>query len=180
MIFQFNLIYIFLILMFLVMFMLILSINIHPLLLMLILMVLIILCSLNLSLYIFNNLFSYLLFLIMIGGLMIIFMYFTSFINNKYMIWSFDKYLFMKMFIFIFMIYNMNLHEMIFMNKYMENFSLFMLMKFKLLNNSMNNYLMYIYPMNLTTLFCLLYLLMVMTLVTSVLKNKKFLIRKLN
>nr|YP_010584118.1 NADH dehydrogenase subunit 6 [Aphidius colemani]UZT28763.1 NADH dehydrogenase subunit 6 [Aphidius colemani] len=78
-------------------------ISFHPLILSLMLTFYIIIMSLLMNLINSNYWYSYILFLIMIGGLMILFMYFTSIASNNLINFNinFMKYFFLKLILFM-------------------------------------------------------------------------------
>nr|AEG25317.1 NADH dehydrogenase subunit 6 [Philotrypesis pilosa] len=156
--------------------------KIHPLIMMLILFFLLIMSSISLNIYFNNNWFSYIMFLMMIGGMMIIFMYFTSFISNmKISInWSMlinmpIKFIMMLMFLILFMkvkdtYFNWN-------NNYNEINSLIINYNINKINNIMY---MYTYNKNFSTLICIIYLLICLTMIVKIMLFKTFTLRKIN
>nr|AHA52557.1 NADH dehydrogenase subunit 6 [Pambolus sp. QL-2013] len=85
----------------------------HPLLLSLILIFYIIFLVIKMNFFTNSYWYSYMLFLVMVGGLMILFMYFTSLMNNElfifnylYYIYFYLKFLFILMLIYFYIKYN--------------------------------------------------------------------------
>nr|YP_010600866.1 NADH dehydrogenase subunit 6 [Binodoxys communis]WAL07397.1 NADH dehydrogenase subunit 6 [Binodoxys communis] len=103
-------------------------IKFHPLILSLMLTLYVIILSLFINLLGNNYWYSYLLFLVMIGGLMILFMYFTSIASNELM--NFNKsyllYFFIKILLFmgLFLIFSFYSDKMLFMNNFLDIYSM--------------------------------------------------------
>nr|YP_010031607.1 NADH dehydrogenase subunit 6 [Necremnus tutae]QOV03002.1 NADH dehydrogenase subunit 6 [Necremnus tutae] len=158
---------------------------IHPVIMGLILLNISILCSMNSSLTNNNHWFSYLMFLIIIGGMMIIFLYFTSFISNMKtsMKWSFIINIPLKFFfIIIFIIYFMfNFNKYLFwLSEFSEIKSLMLNMKILMNNNNMQIMYMYMYNKNFSTIISMIYLLICLTFIVKMCINKKMMLRKTN
>nr|UZT67565.1 NADH dehydrogenase subunit 6 [Oberthuerella sharkeyi] len=143
--------------------------NIHPLVMGWSLLMYSILISLNMNIFNINNLYSFLMYLIMIGGFLILFLYFNSFaINNKIIIkidWI-KMFMFNTFFIVIMMtlfIYNINFFNVILfcINKLYESISF----NYSLNLSKMKMYLLYIklFYLTLFMLFYLLYTLLIIT-----------------
>nr|AZL93215.1 NADH dehydrogenase subunit 6 [Eupelmus sp. ZJUH_2016012] len=139
--------------------------------------------SLNLSKFFQNYWFSYITFLILIGGLMIIFLYFTSFISNsKFFInWDLMKFIPFKNILFL-------MFFMFYIFKYQNLFPNFLnfneIEKFTLLINNLIdlNNLMFIF-LNykfFNLMVCMLYMLICLTFIVKICINKKFSMRKIN
>nr|AEG25304.1 NADH dehydrogenase subunit 6 [Philotrypesis sp. JHX-2011] len=155
--------------------------KIHPLIMMMLLFLLLLLSSISLSIYFDNNWFSYIMFLMMIGGMMIIFMYFTSFISNMktsinwlYLIKMPIKLIMMTMFFILLM--KMNLNNFNWNNNYNE-INPFILIQYNKINKIMY---MYMYNKNLSTLISIIYLLICLTMVVKIMLSKTFTLRKIN
>nr|YP_010555018.1 NADH dehydrogenase subunit 6 [Ooencyrtus plautus]UYP50998.1 NADH dehydrogenase subunit 6 [Ooencyrtus plautus] len=148
----------------------------HPMILGSVLFLFNILMSFNLSLYLDNNWWSFISFLIIIGGLMILFLYFTSFINNMIMSMKmiFWKNFMLKMVILILFIFMM----MFYKNKFLIWY------KFKEMNylnlNFLKLLLLYMYMMNLMNLMSIFYLLLTLTLIVKMILMNKYTLRKIN
>lgn len=154
--------------------------KIHPLIIISILIILLILASLNLRLYFNNHWFSFLIFIIIVGGIIVIFLYFISFINNiKTSIkWFFLKFIPLKILSIItlfFITYNLinNLNWIINFN---EIITFYKNINFNILNLTY----IFIYPKNFTTLLCILYLLLALTIIVKICLIKKLTLRKFN
>nr|UAA82149.1 NADH dehydrogenase subunit 6 [Micranisa ralianga] len=156
--------------------------KLHPLMLMLILLLLMILSSFLMNQFNNNHWFSYIMFLIMVGGMMIIFLYFTSFTSNMKMSlnWIYVtslpiKFLMMmSFFIMYFKIMNIMLP---WNNKYNEISSLVKYTKFDAINNCM---FIYMYNKNYSMLISIIYLLICLTLIVKIMINKKLMLRKIS
>nr|QVT11048.1 NADH dehydrogenase subunit 6 [Nasonia vitripennis] len=151
--------------------------NIHPLIFCLLLLLLTIFNSMNISLLNYTHWFSYILFLIMIGGMMIIFLYFTSFINNMKMKINWTMFLslpikLMMLLMFITMMLLMNNTFLPWNNKVMEFF----------FTNSIYNNInyMFMYNKNISMIITMLYLLMCLTMIVKITINNKLTLRKIN
>uniref|UniRef100_A0AAU7BNW1 NADH dehydrogenase subunit 6 n=1 Tax=Psyllaephagus populi TaxID=3122998 RepID=A0AAU7BNW1_9HYME len=160
--------------------------NMHPLILTIILMIINILISMNMSTFSDSGWWSFILFMIMVGSMMILFLYFTSFINN--MIMSL-KMTFIKNFMLKII---MNMMMMMFLMKtlFMKlNFWTNLFFEIKTLKNLSNNYYMidpnnlmnmYSYNMNYSTLISVIYLLVSLTFIVKMILTNKFTLRKMN
>nr|AZL93319.1 NADH dehydrogenase subunit 6 [Ismarus sp. ZJUH_2016020] len=130
---------------------------------------------LNLSLN--SSWYSMLLFLIMIGGMMILFIYFTSLSSNSNLMinYNFFKNLIMKIFflLIIFYIFNINIknNEMINMNYFMKN-NYFM-------KENISATKMFIFPNNLLSIFSIMYLWFCLSCIVKICFKVKFPMRKL-
>nr|ACH81773.1 NADH dehydrogenase subunit 6 [Nasonia longicornis]UVN15309.1 NADH dehydrogenase subunit 6 [Nasonia longicornis] len=150
--------------------------NIHPLFFSLLLLIYTISNSVNISVLNYTHWFSYIMFLIMIGGMMIIFLYFTSFINNVKMKinWMNLSSLFLKltMLIMIIMIMLSNNILLPWNNTNME-----MMLTNSIYNNI--NY-MFMYNKNISMIISMLYLLLCLTMIVKITINNKITLRKIN
>nr|UYR45754.1 NADH dehydrogenase subunit 6 [Merostenus sp.] len=155
-------------------------INLHPIIYGLILLCFTLTSTLNMSLNLNNYWFSFITFLIIIGGLMIIFLYFTSFISNMKMSlnWSSLINLLIKnMLLFMFLML------FIFKFKFM-----YWSLKFNEINSinsiyliNLNNFsFMFNYFKNFNTIICMIYLLMCLTLIVKLCIVNKHSLRKIN
>nr|YP_010305001.1 NADH dehydrogenase subunit 6 [Semidalis macleodi]ULR86832.1 NADH dehydrogenase subunit 6 [Semidalis macleodi] len=141
----------------------------------LILMTQIILMSLLMSLFSMNYWFSFILFIVMIGGLMVLFIYMTSLAPNS----MFSTNLNMLIFILTaIMISFMTLDMMLFNNFFIKN-NLDMNSMEIIFNN--NNMLTKIYnmPINKLTWLMILYLLMTLIIAAKLVKNNLGSLRQL-
>nr|AWV83806.1 NADH dehydrogenase subunit 6 [Cicadettana calliope] len=154
--------------------MIILSINFifmkHPLSMGLILLMQTILSCLTCSFYLSSYLFSYILYLIFIGGMLILFMYMSSIASNEKFFYS-TKLMTLNFFFFILMNFNtidmkmMNSSKNILMYKSHSNF---MMMK------------MYIIPSGMMNLIITIYLLFVLIVVINILTMNMLTLRSSN
>nr|QKW88336.1 NADH dehydrogenase subunit 6 [Trichagalma acutissimae] len=146
--------------------------NLHPLILGLIMLTYSIMISLNLNIFNKSSIYSMMMFLIIIGGFLILFMYFNSFaINNKMIfnnnLWiKFIYNMFLIHMLIMMIIYKNNLFNMIlFLNvKLMELMSI---MNYNFLNNENNINLIYMKFYNLT-LFLMIYLLYTLIIIVKI------------
>nr|WDE24471.1 NADH dehydrogenase subunit 6 [Psyllaephagus sp.] len=160
--------------------------NIHPLIFTIILMMFNIFISMNMSNFSDSGWWSFILFMIIVGSMLVLFLYFTSFINN--MIMSL-KITFMKNFIlkfFITLMMMMFLMKNLFINL---NFWTNLFFEIKKLSNFSNNFYMidpnnlsnmYSYNMNYSTLLSVIYLLAALTFIVKMILINKFTLRKMN
>lgn len=152
--------------------------KIHPLILISILLCLLIISSFHIRLYFNDHFFSFLIFLIIVGGIIIIFLYFIRFINNiKTSIKSlFLKNYFIKILLiltFSWIIFNLN-------SNWLNNFNEIIPLN-KIITNSLNNLnYLYIYPKNYITLFLILFILFTLTIIVKICLKKKISLRKIN
>nr|AFP16891.1 NADH dehydrogenase subunit 6 [Zeugophora sp. BMNH 840207] len=137
----------------------------HPLTFGFMLMIQTIFISLLTGMMNFNYWFSYILFLIMIGGMLVLFMYMTSIASNEMFKFSqkiMNWILSYSMIMLLIFLLNDNLMTEIFMNnselmKWKSNF---------LMNNSMNKYLNW--PSNLNIYMIIIYLFITLILVVKI------------
>nr|QGW36333.1 NADH dehydrogenase subunit 6 [Dolichoderus sibiricus] len=133
----------------------------HPMFIMIMIIMYSIIICLNISLWKINFIYSILLFLIMISGLLIMFLYFSSLISNEQMQLIYNK----KFFYINFLINLIMFYILMFMNKSSfynimnftskESLSLYNLNE-KWLSNI---YSLYMYPFNNITMLSIIYLL---------------------
>nr|YP_010934904.1 NADH dehydrogenase subunit 6 [Tassonia gloriae]WKV28895.1 NADH dehydrogenase subunit 6 [Tassonia gloriae] len=151
--------------------------NLHPLVLGLTLMIMNIFSSINISLLYNSSWWSFITFLIIVGGLMIIFMYFTSFISNLMtsIKLNFFKNLFFKnlltilFFIILFMNFNMFSIDLSYIHQFQPN---------KNFTNNINQN--YFYSMNIMIIISIIYLLIAMFMIVKMIILNKFSLRKAN
>nr|AZL93488.1 NADH dehydrogenase subunit 6 [Synergus sp. ZJUH_2016033] len=155
--------------------------NIHPLILGLMMFIYSILISLNLNIFNKSNVYSMIMFLIIIGGFLIMFLYFNSFAINNKMIFNlnmFNKFIFMLMMMMICMIlmlFKNNIFNMIlFLNN--KNLEMKTLMYSNIKMNNYNINMLYL-KYNKLILFSLIYLLYSLIIIMKIifLINPKFL-----
>ncbi|YP_010419967.1 NADH dehydrogenase subunit 6 (mitochondrion) [Anopheles nili] len=145
----------------------------HPLSMGLMLLIQTLLTCLITGIYVKTFWFSYTLFLIFLGGMLILFIYVTSLSSNEMFSMSFKLVMFSIMMLFfmsmMFFLIDKSLIEQFMMNMEMENFSM--------MNNLINENIlmlnkMYNFPTNLITLLLINYLFL--TLLVTVKITKKF------
>nr|QVT11035.1 NADH dehydrogenase subunit 6 [Muscidifurax sinesensilla] len=151
---------------------------IHPLLLGLILLVFSMIMSIDMSIYNYTHWFSYIMFLIIVGGLMIIFMYFISLINNMKMYINWNNLIIMPvkmmmLLLLLFIMMNSMLENMFWLNN-------LNITKIFLTNNEMNS-INYMYTLKAhPTVISMIYLFFCLTLIVKIIINKKIMLRKIN
>nr|YP_010703306.1 NADH dehydrogenase subunit 6 [Anastatus shichengensis]WCO11509.1 NADH dehydrogenase subunit 6 [Anastatus shichengensis] len=157
---------------------------IHPMIMGFNLLLLTILSSININLLFNNHWLSFIIFLIMIGGLMILFLYFTSFISNmnssikwKKLI-NFPFKLFMLSTFFIMMI--MNFNKFIWSNKFIEINNMISISKNILMENNIQMNFLFLINKNMNTLLMMMFLIISLTFIVKICINKKFSLRKIN
>nr|YP_009480365.1 NADH dehydrogenase subunit 6 [Gasteruption parvicollarium]ALJ93748.1 NADH dehydrogenase subunit 6 [Gasteruption parvicollarium] len=157
----------------------------NPLLLSMILCLLTIMYSIHLSLFMSSYWFSMIVFLMMIGGLLILFLYFTSISPNEFI--NFSKFtlisFLMKILLSMMIIYLINLF---FINKFnlinmwkISNEFIMNLIKKNNYNFSSSNFI-YNYPINKITMFIILYLFYTLFIINKLCLNMKKPMRKFN
>lgn len=154
---------------------------IHPLIILTNLFFIILFSLYNFNIYIKNNWFAYITFLIIIGGIIIIFIYFIRFLNNIKISINLNqsKIFFLKLILITIFIYNLLKYEnYIWFNKFDEIIPLINNLNF---NNYLENFsLIYLYPKNWLTLFVILYLFICITIIVKICLKKKLSLRKIN
>nr|YP_010411518.1 NADH dehydrogenase subunit 6 [Euurobracon yokahamae]UJJ81893.1 NADH dehydrogenase subunit 6 [Euurobracon yokahamae] len=155
--------------------------NFHPLMLGLILIFYIIFITFKMNMILNNYWYSYILFLVMIGGLMILFMYFISLTNNelfyfklKYNLYQMLKFLMILILIF-YMIYNWSMNYIYNLN-YFEMISLMNYFEFNyliLLKNLMMDYFLKL------NLFMIIYLFFTMVTIVIICNKIKLPLRQM-
>nr|YP_010131044.1 NADH dehydrogenase subunit 6 [Metaphycus eriococci]QPZ53233.1 NADH dehydrogenase subunit 6 [Metaphycus eriococci] len=158
---------------------------IHPLIMGTNLMLFNIFVSLNMSMFNNNNWFSYITFLIIVGGMMVLFLYFTSFIMN--MNTSLKPNFLMNMNLKMMMILIMMNFMLMFLNKFMiwynknnEIISINSMMNMNLFNKNYYIMYMYMYNKNIISILSILYLLLSLTLIVKMIMMNKYTLRKIN
>lgn len=152
----------------------------HPLILISILFILLIISIINIRIIITNHWFSFIRFLIIIGGIIIIFIYFIRFINN---IKTSIKLTFLKKFHIKFLIFIIFIVIYIITLKYNfwnTNFNEINSIFISINKNNNNLIILYLFPKRLTTLISILYLLVCLTIIVKICLNKKLTLRKFN
>nr|QTC30717.1 NADH dehydrogenase subunit 6 [Psyttalia concolor] len=151
----------------------------HPLLMAMILIFFTIIMSIKLN-YLLNSFwYSYILFLVMIGGLMILFMYFTSLINNQLFYLKSKNYLYLivKFLIFMMIVYfYMKMYNLM----YIDNFELINLnkfFKFMELDLFKNMFMDYVFDL---TIYTIMYLFFMMICSVIICLKSKIPLRQIN
>nr|WNV65532.1 NADH dehydrogenase subunit 6 [Cyanopterus ninghais] len=155
----------------------------HPLTMGLLLILYVIIITFKMNFILNNYWYSYILFLVMVGGLMILFMYFTSLMNNelfyfklKYNIFHMMK-LMIYSFFFIYMILSNNyLNYILNMNYFeMKNFNYF----FEFNSNNMYKNLMMDFSLSMN-LYMIIYLFLMMVSVVIICNKTKIPLRQMS
>nr|QMX85845.1 NADH dehydrogenase subunit 6 [Platencyrtus parkeri] len=147
--------------------------NFHPMIMGMFLMTFTTLISINLSINLLYSWWSMIIFIIIMGGLMILFLYFNSFINN--MITSFKLMFFKNLmykittFIMFLIIYTFKSNKLIYWINYFNN-----------INQNFNIILLYFHNFNYNYLFSIFYILISLNLTVKMIIKNKFMLRKLN
>nr|YP_009734533.1 NADH dehydrogenase subunit 6 [Acropyga smithii]QBG38708.1 NADH dehydrogenase subunit 6 [Acropyga smithii] len=157
------------------------NMNLTPILIMINLTIFSLLIFVKISLWKSNFLYSIILFLIMISGLLIIFLYFSSLISSERTNFKFNKLLlinFMLNYLIFFFIYN----KLCFLNFELKKFfflEIFSIMKFNEMNyqNILN---FYTYPFNNFTIISLMYLLISLFTIIKICSTKSKTLRKIS
>nr|YP_010580147.1 NADH dehydrogenase subunit 6 [Trichogramma pretiosum]UZS90448.1 NADH dehydrogenase subunit 6 [Trichogramma pretiosum] len=159
--------------------------NLHPMIFGSMLLMMSIFSSLNINIFNDSPMFSFIMFLIVIGGMMILFLYFISFVSNMKMMmkWIYMKMipiklLLMIMLILIMLIYKNNLLNWFYM--FNETNNLFNINLNDLMTNNINCMYMYLNMKMMPTIIMMIYLFMCLTLIVKMFINKKMSIRKMN
>nr|QVT11022.1 NADH dehydrogenase subunit 6 [Muscidifurax similadanacus] len=156
--------------------MMIYSSYIHPLMLCLTLLLFSMFMSIDMSVYNYTHWFSYIMYLIIIGGLMVIFMYFISMMNNMKMYINWNKLIIMPIKVMM-----MFMFFYILLNSLSKN--MFWVTNLNLLKMYFNefNFTSYMYTLkNFPTIVMMLYLFLCLTLIVKIIINKKIMLRKIN
>nr|UEK75921.1 cytochrome b [Meranoplus bicolor] len=159
--------------------------NIHPIYMILLIMIYTITITLIMSMWSPTYIFSIMLFLIMISGLLIMFLYFASLISNeksKIKIFHWTLMIFLMNFsLIIYAIYTLNPTSTPMMPHSM--YPLFMT-KYSFLNTNpqpfMNISLIYMYPWNYITLLSMFFLLVTLFSIIKICSKKSFSLRKIS
>nr|YP_009648519.1 NADH dehydrogenase subunit 6 [Camponotus concavus]QCE31805.1 NADH dehydrogenase subunit 6 [Camponotus concavus] len=166
-------------LIFLVLF-LMMNISNHPIMIMVTLLIYSSMICLNMSLWKSNYILSIFLFLMMISGLLIIFLYFSSLISNEQFKLKINYYIIpLTLINMIFSYYLMNLGPLnLFIHKYKfhESYTIPYINKMNF-NNILN---LYEYPLNNLTILSMLYLLLSLFAIIKVCSLKYMSLRKIN
>lgn len=174
----FNLIILFT-LIFIIFFLSINIISIHPIIIIIILLIYTCIICLKISIWKSNFIYSIILFLIIIRGLLIIFLYFSRLISNEQINFKINKYLLysfiLNLIILLIFIYNNNFYLIIKFN-FIEINSTFKLNN-KIFQNILN---LYTYPLNNLTIITIFYLLLSLFIIIKICSFKSISLRKIN
>nr|YP_011004822.1 NADH dehydrogenase subunit 6 [Leptomastidea bifasciata]WPT46963.1 NADH dehydrogenase subunit 6 [Leptomastidea bifasciata] len=157
----------------------------HPIIMSLMLLLFSMFTSMNLSIYFNNQWISFITFLIIIGGLMILFLYFNSFISNMMIslnLNSFKKTLIKCIYmIMIFLLLITYLKKyLIWYNNFNEIKTLKDLISLNELKIKNNMIFLFIYNLKFNIMISILYLLTSLTLIVKMILINKFTLRKIN
>lgn len=154
-------------------------IHIHPIIIIITLLTYSFIICLNISTWKSNYIYSIILFLIIISGILIIFLYFSRLISNEQNILKFNKFLFRSFFLnllilFRFIYYNSNIY--IFKYNFSETETILKLNKIYF-QNIIN---LYEYPINNLTIRSIIYLLISLFTIIKICSLKSISLRKIN
>nr|YP_009519797.1 NADH dehydrogenase subunit 6 [Trichogramma japonicum]AOM68230.1 NADH dehydrogenase subunit 6 [Trichogramma japonicum] len=159
--------------------------NLHPMIFGSMLLMMSIFTSMNMNTFNDSTMFSFIMFLIVIGGMMILFLYFMSFISNMKMMMKFMylkmipiKFLLVIMFI-IFMLLNKN-NFLNWFYSFNEINTMMNLNNNDLFKNNINCMYMYMYLKMIPTIIMMIYLFLCLTLIVKMFINKKMSMRMMN
>lgn len=152
----------------------------HPLIIITNLFLLLLISSIYLSIFINNHWYSYLIFIIIVGGIIVIFIYFIRFINNikTSFKWIKLKNLPIKISI-LFITFRLTLFYLK-TNNWNFNFNEIINLLNNNFNKSNNLSILYLIPINKSTLIAIIYILICMTIIVKICLNKKLTLRKFN
>lgn len=167
-------------------FIFLLNIKNHPISIIIIILIYRSLICINISLWKINYILSIFLFLIIIRGLLIIFLYFSRLISNEQF-----KIKYNLLSVFIFSIYLLNIISLFYLSKYTSTNNLFMpIYKYKFHENfsiyqsnkfTFNNILnLYEYPIYNLTILSMFYLLLSLFIIIKICSSKFLSLRKIN
>nr|QSR89834.1 NADH dehydrogenase subunit 6 [Ceratosolen fusciceps] len=149
-----------------------------------ILFISIIMSMIPMSLYAHNNLISFISFMILIGGLMMLFMYFTSFTStgSLNMNWKKMQMIIMSMMLYIMMIisYMNKFHLYLPFSNSNDSQSIFNLMKSNKFDYEINIHMMYSYESLIIMMFMLFFLFICLTIIVKMCLNNPKNIRKVS
>ena len=142
-----------------------------------------IILSLNLRIFFKNQWFSYIIFLTIIRGIIILFIYFIRFINNIKILTK--NYSFISIFLINIILILLFIIYFIYKNNYfwIENRELNNINNL-FINNIINNFIkinfIYYYNKNFQTIICIIYLFFCLTLIVKICIINKYSLRKIN
>jgi len=152
----------------------------HPIIIIFIIIFYSILTCLNISTWKINYIFSIITFLIIIRGLLVLFLYFSSLISNEKIPWNLRKIsilnrlIYIRLLTYIFLNKNIFIHN--FINSYKENISLININEYPLSN--INN--LYIYPYSNYLILTVLFLLICLFIIIKISSKNLKPLRKIN
>lgn len=151
----------------------------HPIIIIIILFILSCLICLNMSLWKSNYIYSIILFLIIIRGLLIIFLYFSSLISNEQINLKFNNFLLNSFTLnfLILLIFFINSIYLISINQNFSEINSLNLLNKKIFQNILN---LYEYPVNNLTIITILYLLLSLFIIIKICSQKSLSLRKIN
>nr|ALN11738.1 NADH dehydrogenase subunit 6 [Linepithema humile] len=154
----------------------------HPIMNMILIIIYSILMTLNMSIWKMNFMYSIMLFLIMISGLLIIFLYFSSLISNEQMTFILNNnklFLLTIMLNIMFLIFNIINKKFIILTQYIKQGETNLLNKIneKMFNNILN---LYTYPYNNLTIMCMMFLLISLFTIIKISSMKSKSLRKMS
>ncbi|YP_009705874.1 NADH dehydrogenase subunit 6 (mitochondrion) [Linepithema humile] len=154
----------------------------HPIMNMILIIIYSILMTLNMSIWKMNFMYSIMLFLIMISGLLIIFLYFSSLISNEQMTFILNNnklFLLTIMLNIMFLIFNIINKKIYYFNPMYQTSETNLLNKIneKMFNNILN---LYTYPYNNLTIMCMMFLLISLFTIIKISSMKSKSLRKMS
>nr|YP_009735111.1 NADH dehydrogenase subunit 6 [Acropyga fuhrmanni]QBG38605.1 NADH dehydrogenase subunit 6 [Acropyga fuhrmanni] len=155
-------------------------INLNPIMILINLITFSFLIALKISLWKSNFLYSIILFLIMISGLLIIFLYFSSLISNVKIDFKFNKLLFLNFLLnyMIFLALNNYLNLMNLKLKKINFLEIYPILKFNEMSNQ-NILNFYTYPISNFTITSILFLLISLFMIIKICSSKSHTLRKI-
>lgn len=175
-----NAYYFFYIIFFLLIFYLLINILNHPVIIIITLLIYRSIICLNICLWKLNYIFSIFLFLIIIRGLLIIFLYFSRLISNEQFKFKINYYLLIILpinIIFFYFLLKINpINSFIYKYKFHENSSIYSINKINF-NNILN---LYEYPLNNLTILSIFFLLLSLFSIIKICSTKSISLRKIN
>nr|QBG38695.1 NADH dehydrogenase subunit 6 [Acropyga silvestrii] len=164
-----------------ILFMITLNLNLNPIMILINLIIYNLVICMKISLWKSNYMYSIILFLVMISGLLIIFLYFSSLISNEQTNFKLNKLLLINM--------NFNIMFFFILNYYNDNFQQ-ILKKFNFLEinshmkfnetNYQNMFNLYEYPLNNMTILTMFYLLISLFTIIKICSIKSMTLRKIS
>nr|YP_010988078.1 NADH dehydrogenase subunit 6 [Buniapone amblyops]WON66611.1 NADH dehydrogenase subunit 6 [Buniapone amblyops] len=155
--------------MYLLIFFIISSKSIHPILLMIFMISYNLSICLYMSIWKMNYMYSILLLLITISGILIIYMYFTSLISNEQLIFKFNiKFIFLFLFNYMMLLNFLLLNNLFFFNSYFYFTGESNSINFMMLNKFYNILNPYMYPLNNFTIMTIFFMLLTFITISKI------------